>query len=67
MLAFKSRSRGICGGGGGVTLDVGAGFDVDFLPLVAMRSLKLLLPLFNAILSFFSSEPSGRASIKYVL
>ena len=66
-LAFKLRSRGICGGGGGVTWDVGAVFDVDSLPLAAKRSLKLLLPLFNTILSSPSFESSGRASIKYGL
>ena len=66
-LAFKPRSRGICGGGGGANWDVGAIFYVDSLPLVARRSLKLLLFLFNAILSSPSSESSGRASIKYGL
>ena len=66
-LAFRPRSRGICGGGGGATWDVRAIFDVDSLPLAARRSLKLLLPLFNAILSSSSSESSGHANIKYRL
>ena len=66
-VSLKPRSRGICGGGGGVTWDVGAVFDVDSLPLAAKRSLKLLLPLFNTILSSPLSESFGRASIKYGL
>ena len=66
-LGFRLRSVGICGGGGGATWDVRAIFDVDSLPLAARRSLKLLLPLFNAILSSSSSELSGCVSIKYGL
>ena len=66
-LASKLRSRGICRGRGRAIWDVGAIFDVDSLPLAAMRSLRLLLPLFNAILSLSSSKPFGRASIKYGL
>ena len=54
---------GICGGGGG-TWDLGAAFDVDSLPLAAMSSLKLLLPLFSTMLSSFSPESSGRAITK---
>ena len=54
-LGFRPRLVGICGGKGG-TLDLGAIFDVDSLPLVAMSSLKLLLPLFSAMLSSSSSE-----------
>ena len=57
---------GICGGGG-VTWDLGVVFDVDSLPLAAIRSFKLLLPLFNAILSSSLSESSRRVSIKYGL
>ena len=64
-LGFRLRSVGICEGGGGRlegTWDLGAAFDVDSLPLEAISSLKLLLPLFNAILPFSSSEElSGRA------
>ena len=58
-LGFRPRSVGICGGGGGRlegTWDLGAAFDIDSLPLEAKSSLKLLLPLFNAILSSSSSE-----------
>ena len=66
-LAFRLRSMGICGGGGGATWVWGAVFDVDSLPLASMRSLKLLLPLFNAILPSSSSESSRHASIKYGL
>ena len=52
----------ICGGRGGATWDLGAVFDVDSLPLAAMRSFKLFLPLFNAILSSSSEEElSGQA------
>ena len=53
--------------GGGATWDLRVVFYVDFLPLTAMRSLKLLLPLFNAMLSSSSSKSSGRAIIKYRL
>ena len=37
---------GIYGGKGGLTWDLGVVFDVDSLPLAAMRSLKLLLLLY---------------------
>ena len=52
-------------GEGIATWDLKVVFDVDSLPLMAMRSLKLLLPLFNAMLSSSSSKSSGRAIIKY--
>ena len=65
-LGFRPRSMGICGGGG-ATWDLGVVFDVNSLPLAAMRFLKLLLPLFNTILSSSSSKSFGRASIKYRL
>ena len=54
-LSFRTRLVGIYGGRGG-TLDLGAAFDVNSLPLVAMSSLKLLLPLFSAMLSSSSSK-----------
>ena len=54
-LGFKLRSVGIYGGERG-TWDSGVAFDVDFLPLAAMSSFKLLLPLFSTILSSSSSE-----------
>ena len=66
-LGFRPRLVGICGGGGGATRDLGVVFDVDFSPLAAMRSLKLLLPLFNAIFSSSTSESFGLTSIKYGL
>ena len=62
-LGFRLRSVGIYGGEGG-TWDLGAAFDVDSLPLAAMSSLKLLLPLFSAMLSSSSLESSGRAITK---
>ena len=47
------------------TWDLVASFKVDTLPLEAMSSLKLLLPLFNAILSSSSSkELSGQEITK---
>ena len=59
------RDRWDLGGGGGRlegTWDLEAPFNVDSLSLEAMSSLKLLLPLFSAILSsFYSEEMSGRA------
>ena len=54
-------------GEGIATWDLRVVFDVDYLPLMALRSLKLLLPLFNAMLSSSSSKSSGRAIIKYGL
>ena len=45
------------------TEDLGAAFDVDSLPLVAMSSLRLLLPLSKAILSFSSSEELSGGAI----
>ena len=57
-LGFRPRLVGIYGCGRG-TWDLGAAFDVDSLPLVTMSSLKLLLPLFSAMLSSSSSESSG--------
>ena len=44
---------------------MGGAFEVDPLPLVAMSSLRLLLPLFEAMLSSSSSEElSGQAIIR---
>ena len=45
------------------TWDLVASFEVNTLPLEAMSSLKLLLPLFNAILSSFSLEELSRQAI----
>ena len=45
------------------TWDIEAGFDVDSLPLEAISSLKLLLPLFIAILSSSSSKELFRRAI----
>ena len=61
-LGFKLRSVGICGGERG-TWDSGVAFDVDYLPLAAMSSFKLLLPLFNTILSSSSSEELSGGAI----
>ena len=55
---------GIYGGGRG-TWDLRVAFDIDSLPLTAMSSLKLLLPLFTAMLSSSSSESFGRMIIKF--
>ena len=47
------------------TWDLAASCEVDTLPLEAISSLKLLLPLFSTILSSSSSEElSGRAITK---
>ena len=54
-------------GGGRATWDLGVVFYVDSLPLTTMRSIKILLPLFNAMLSSSSFESTGRAIIKYGL
>ena len=43
-LAFNPRSRGICGGGGGVTWDIGVVFYVDSLPLAAWDPLSSCCP-----------------------
>ena len=42
---------------------MGGSFEVDPLPLVAMSSLRLLLPLFKAILSSSSMEELSRQAI----
>ena len=63
-LGFKPRSMGICGGRRG-TWDLRVAFDVDSLPLAAMSSLKLLLPLFSTMLSSSLFESSGRAITKF--
>ena len=68
-MAFSSRSVGGEGGGGGGnvggTWDLVAYFKVDTLFRAAMRSFKLLFPLFNAIPSSSSLEVlSGRAIIR---
>ena len=65
-LGFRPRSVGIYGGRRGRlegTWDIEAGFDVDSLPLEAISSLKLLLPLFIAILSSSSSKELFRRAI----
>ena len=50
-IAFSPRLAGSGGGSVGGTWDLVASFEVDTLFQVAMRSLKLLFPLLNAILS----------------
>ena len=59
---------GTCEGEGGRlegSWDLGGAFEVDPLPLVAMSSLRLLLPLFKAMSSSPSSEElSGQAITK---
>ena len=60
---------GTYGGEGGRlegTWDLGAAFDVDSLPLAAMSSLRLLLPLFKPILSSSSSEKLSGQAIKRI-